>query len=270
MRPIVLVYAPDRLLAEIRLACEGLDVLSAGLHHPGIADAERWLAAGTPLILVGVGVDCVALARSIGRFSGLVRAVILIAPEAPLVERYISAACPPSGRAPTQPLLGPLEPLRAWVARAREGASSAPVNSIGTCTRCGYRGPGPGHRCHADCRLIITAHPEPVGCEECGGAGDGNMCAVCERKRLFSCEHRGSCPTCSGTGHALGPVAVARELLGAELAPRPRHERHRAGLLRLGGVTLIQYAARADHDREAIGASLLHMALDALTAREGA
>jgi len=29
---------------------------------------------------------------------------------------------------------------------ARE-ASEAPVNSVGTCERCGYHGPGPGHEC---------------------------------------------------------------------------------------------------------------------------
>lgn len=46
-----------------------------------------------------------------------------------------------------------------------------PVNSIGTCARCGYHGPGPGHDCKPS---VVASNPRgniapAVGADHCGG-----------------------------------------------------------------------------------------------------
>jgi hypothetical protein len=197
------------------------------------AEAPHWWALQQDSVLLGRDTDgCAAVAKHLAERPKGVRAVVLIAPVAPWAERSIDPHWGGMDRTP----LGPLEPLRAWADRARgceacRRKAARLGNDPWGCERCLLLGkPLP-------LRLVITAHPEAVPCTNCGGSGS----------RRFNGHWGRPCSVCSGTGRALGPADVARELIGET----PIQYGDKAN-----GLFYLRFTTRAEHDREAIRAAL--------------
>lgn len=251
---------------EHRPLFDGFDV------HWNVQDLDTALGhgdRGPSLVLVGVGAECAALAEALRGHENEARiaAIVLIAPVAPWAEREMSTVIQYDrldGKqvgtiADFRTPLSALEPLRAWAERAR-----APLPACGGCNEREARLTAVGHQpfCNACAKavppglrwdpirsihLVLTAHPEPVKCEVCGGKG----------WHIGECHPREECATCSGTGRALGPPEVARELGCEYPASDLRLSEGFPGTVgRWGGLYLIQYKSREQHDREAIGAAL--------------
>lgn len=250
MKPVVVGYRSQEPAARdaAQRMCPELTQFYPDDIHLGII---RGALYGAPLILLGIGEDGrAAVARRV-EADGLdgVAAIVLVAPSAPWASRVRpkwapcglldhDGSCGCDGYVP----LGPLEPLRAVAERAR----------LGVCDSCQFVY-GPGHieaPCKHTARLVVTAHPELVKCEACGGIGQ-------LRRRGDFVEWR-PCAACSGTGRALGPADVAREMCGltlADLTAVPATDGE-ALVHVAGGISILQWRTRADHDREAIGAAL--------------
>lgn len=96
------------------------------------------------------------------------------------------------------------------------------------------------------CKVIITCHPEPAVCAECGGLGD---------HRLIS--KPSECPACAGTGKALGSREVAAELCGEMAGPYSANP----ATFVTGGIRGLLYPTRAAFDSHAI-ADALRLAID--------
>jgi hypothetical protein len=254
-RRVVLAYAPPGLFAHLR------EVVPPGAE---VQDAALGCAAGSEVVLLGEGDRCALVAprlaeREADPLAHLapVRAVVLVGPTAPWAERVNCSNCNPTLRVVGPPwpekvehtaiipcdqcdgsgrrrALGPMEPLRAWAEMARDGAMRTKTVEGGAITS----------EHHYPLRLIVTAHPEPAPCATCGGSGS----------RRFNGHWGRPCPVCSGTGRALGPAEVARELIGVERSntcdvDSVWRERGR-------GTTALVYATREAHDREAVRTAL--------------
>lgn len=269
MNPCILVYGSQDDAFRATDAGHGAKVLRPLVEGNLLDDAQE-AGAGRPLILLGLGYEgCAAVARRCARCArchgrGLIDADL--GHEGGIHLGVQEVRCPScNGQPPSLHdvlrgvvavvLVGPAAALRGREARRGELAAGLriclnelePMRAVAkSATEEVREGDDRGY----PLRLVVTTHPDADRCGACHGKG---------RYRIHADPNRWTtCVMCSGTTHLLRSSEIGAELIeGAPTDPMffVADEHGRAESC-AGGLLVISFSSRADHDAHAIGAAL--------------